>query len=142
MRSTSGIRLSDGEREHALATLQRHYAEGRLDDDELELRVSYASRARTRGELAPLFADLPRGVGVRAADLGRRVDRILLRAHAATYAGINGTWVGIWALEGAGFFWPAVPLVGWGAVLLGHRRISRAVRRALPEGAASRRVAG
>jgi len=130
-----GVRASDPEREQALARLRWHYAEGRLDEHEFEARAEAAARAATRGELRRLFRDLPSDVGARAAGAARRVDRVLLRAHVAAYGTINGTWAGIWALEGGGgFFWPAVPLVAWGAVVLGHRKASRAVRRALPPG--------
>ncbi len=133
-----GIRASDPEREQALARLRRHYAEGRLDAHEFELRAEAAARAATRGELRRLFRDLPSNVGARAAGAARTVDRALLRAHVATYGTINGTWIAIWGVNGGdGMFWPAIPLVAWGGVLLAHRKASRAVRRALPPGGSS-----
>lgn len=127
-----GILASDLERERALAALRSHYADGRLSTVEFETRAAAAARARTRGELRRLFRDLPSDVGARAAGAARRIDRALLRAHVASYGTINGTWIAIWAMEGGGVFWPAVPLAAWGLVLLGHQRASRAVRRALP----------
>lgn len=126
-----GILASDLERERALAALRRHYAEGRLEASELEARTAVATRAETRGDLRRLFRDVPSDVGARAAGAARRVDRALLRAHVVSYGTINGTWVAIWAVEGGGVFWPAIPVVAWGAVLLGHRKMSRSVRRAL-----------
>jgi hypothetical protein len=126
-----GIRASDLERERALAALRRHYAEGRLDAGEFEARAAVAARAATRSELRRLLRDLPSDVGPRAAGAVRRVDRALLRAHVVSYGTVNGTWVAIWAVEGGGVFWPAVPVIAWGALLLGHRRMSRSVRRAL-----------
>jgi hypothetical protein len=37
-----------------------------------------------------------------------------LRAHLLAYVLINGFLVGIWAVTGAGFFWPVFPIMGWG----------------------------
>jgi hypothetical protein len=52
-------RASDAEREAVADRLRLAAADGRLDPDELEERVSAAYGARTRGELIPLTADLP-----------------------------------------------------------------------------------
>jgi signal transduction histidine kinase len=55
--------------------------------------------------------------------------------HAAVFAVVNGLLVAIWAVTGAGYFWPIWPLMGWGAVLALHWVL--AVRRrpaAPPEG--------
>jgi hypothetical protein len=53
------IRASDQERDEALRRLQNAFAEGRLDDGEFDERMRAALAARTRADLAPLFADLP-----------------------------------------------------------------------------------
>ena len=37
-----------------------------------------------------------------------------LRAHMLAFVLINGFLVGIWAVTGAGFFWPVFPIMGWG----------------------------
>lgn len=55
------LRLSDAERDEATRLLGEHYAAGRLTADEHEERTTAAFAARTRGELPPLFADLPGG---------------------------------------------------------------------------------
>ena len=34
-------------------------------------------------------------------------------AHLVTYVVINAMLVGIWAITGAGYFWPAWVLLGW-----------------------------
>ncbi|MFF2051888.1 DUF1707 domain-containing protein [Leifsonia sp. NPDC058194] len=60
--SGASLRLSTDERERAVAALQSHAAAGRLDDAELQSRVASARSAVTRGDLAPLFADLPGGL--------------------------------------------------------------------------------
>ncbi|WP_348787630.1 DUF1707 domain-containing protein [Leifsonia sp. NPDC080035] len=57
--SGASLRLSDDERERAVAALQGHAAQGRLTDAELASRSSAARAAVTRGDLAPLFTDLP-----------------------------------------------------------------------------------
>ncbi len=37
-----------------------------------------------------------------------------LGAHLVTYVVINAMLVGIWAISGGGYFWPAWVLLGWG----------------------------
>jgi 2TM domain len=36
------------------------------------------------------------------------------RTHIAIYVIVNAMLVGIWAVTGAGFFWPIFPILGWG----------------------------
>ena len=36
------------------------------------------------------------------------------RSHVAIYIIVNAMLVGIWAVTGAGFFWPIFPILGWG----------------------------
>jgi hypothetical protein len=52
------LRLSDAEREAALARLGEHYAAGRLDKEEYDERSDAVWSARTRGDLRPVFVDL------------------------------------------------------------------------------------
>jgi hypothetical protein len=54
------IRVSDAERERALAELRDGYAEGRLTRDTFGYRVDGVLRARMTGELRRLLADLPK----------------------------------------------------------------------------------
>lgn len=54
------VRVGTTEREKAAAALGDHFAAGRLDLDEYEERVGSAYSAKTVGELATLFIDLPR----------------------------------------------------------------------------------
>ncbi|MBS2939068.1 DUF1707 domain-containing protein [Nocardioides sp. J2M5] len=56
------MRVSDGDRERAMADLATHYAEGRLDHEEYDERLDAIWTARTRADLAVLFGDLPRPV--------------------------------------------------------------------------------
>jgi hypothetical protein len=53
------MRVSDAEREAAAAELREHFASGRLNQEELDERLSGAFAARTRGDLNGLFTDLP-----------------------------------------------------------------------------------
>jgi hypothetical protein len=52
------IRLSDADRDQAVARLSEHYAVGRLDKDEFDERSDAVWSARTGADLAPLFVDL------------------------------------------------------------------------------------
>jgi Domain of unknown function (DUF1707) len=54
------MRASDAERRDCAEALKAHFAEGRLDQEEFDERLGAAMVAKTRGELAVLFADLPR----------------------------------------------------------------------------------
>jgi len=58
-------RLSDAEREAAVAQLAVARAEGRLTPTEYEERATAAQAALTRGDLVPLFADLPETTSTR-----------------------------------------------------------------------------
>jgi hypothetical protein len=53
------LRVGTREREEAARILGDHFAEGRLPVDEYEERVGKAVEAQTRGDLRPLFRDLP-----------------------------------------------------------------------------------
>ena len=53
------LRLSDAERDQAARLLGEHYVAGRLTLEEHGERTSAVYTARTRGELPPLFTDLP-----------------------------------------------------------------------------------
>jgi hypothetical protein len=57
---TSSLRVSDADRDRAIAELSEHFQAGRLTVDELEDRTGRALQARTAEELAGLFTDLPR----------------------------------------------------------------------------------
>ena len=65
-------RIGSAERDSAVAALRTHLEAGRLTPEEYEDRSVSASRARTWGEIAPLFTDLPDPrPGPVAADLAR-----------------------------------------------------------------------
>ena len=60
------MRVSDAEREAAAAEVREHFASGRLDQEELNERLSAVFAARTRGDLTAVFTDLPSTGNARA----------------------------------------------------------------------------
>ena len=102
------MRASDAEREAAVAELRGHAAAGRLEVDELEQRVGAAFAARTCEELAELRRDLPT---LPQSDFGE---------HLRVFVAVQLLLVAIWALTGAGYFWPVWPFMGWGIGLVVH----------------------
>ena len=53
------MRVSDAERNAVAEQLGAHYADGRLDQAEFDERITRTMAAKTRGDLAGLFDDLP-----------------------------------------------------------------------------------
>ncbi|HEV3000050.1 MAG TPA: DUF1707 domain-containing protein [Solirubrobacteraceae bacterium] len=118
-------RASDTERDQAISDLRAHAAEGRLSVEELDERLAAALAAKTRADLAALLDDLPR----------RPRDRTRERAeHVRSYLAVMALLVAIWALTGAGYFWPVWPILGWGVFVLPD---ALAVRRRRSRGAFS-----
>ena len=117
------IRASDAERERVVDDLRAHAGEGRLSVDELDRRIGAVYAATTRKDLAALTADLPRRPRAprdAAADF---------REHLRVYLMVMALLVAIWALTGAGYFWPVWPALGWGIGVFAHapRRARRPV---------------
>lgn len=57
---SGSMRVSDADRDRAIAELSEHYQAGRITTEEFEDRSGRALRARTTADLADLFTDLPR----------------------------------------------------------------------------------
>jgi hypothetical protein len=57
---SGSMRVSDADRDQAIAELSEHYQAGRLTTEEFEDRSGRALQARTTADLADLFTDLPR----------------------------------------------------------------------------------
>jgi hypothetical protein len=53
------VRIGDAERDSAAQALGEHFAVGRLDREEYDERMDAVLAARTWGDLAPVFRDLP-----------------------------------------------------------------------------------
>ena len=50
----------------------------------------------------------------RKAAIGRLKAKRDFRNHVAIYVIVNAGLILIWALSGAGYFWPIWPIAGWG----------------------------
>ena len=125
----SELLASDADRDRIAERLRAAAAEGRLTSDELEERLETAFSARTEAELKPLVADLP-AAGVSTPPAGRGERRRWDRDHVRAYVGVSLMLVAIWALTGAGYFWPIWPMLGWGiGVLADAGRLGRPCRR-------------
>ena len=57
---SGALRVSDADRDRAIAELSEHFQAGLATVEELDDRTGQALRARTGQELADLFTDLPR----------------------------------------------------------------------------------
>ena len=106
--STSTLRVSDAERNAVADKLSRHFADGRLDEAEFKERLDAAMSAKTQGDLAGLFDDLPPlasepppppsrrrrlvpfMVMVAFLATGGRLDRLPLARHAGALALVLG----------------------------------------------------
>ncbi len=118
------LRASDADRERTVATLRDATAAGRLSAGELEERLEVAFVSRHRSQLAELVADLPLEAPSRP--------RAMPRPERLAFAAAAVLMLAIWALTGAGYFWPVWPILGWGFCALGPRRgrHGRSARRA------------
>ena len=74
-----------------------------------------------------------------AAERLQRVARTAFIVHARAYVVVNAFLIAVWALAGAGYFWPAWVILGWGlaVVLQAMATFARSVQRlTLTDGAA------
>jgi Domain of unknown function (DUF1707) len=112
MAESSGVRVSDEQREQAARAIRDHYAAGRLTEDELNERLQVALQARTEPELNALLADLPRlpvSPQQRKAELVARRRQLQRRLIQQTGGGAAAFVIctAIWVASGAnGSFWP------------------------------------
>jgi hypothetical protein len=122
--TTADVRASDRERERSASRLRDHAGEGRLDVDELAERLDRAYAARTRAELDALTADLPDADpaegGSRPTPVRPHPGRGDLRGQVTAFVAVNVLLVAVWAVTGAGYFWPVWPMLGWGIGLASH----------------------
>lgn len=118
------LRASDAERDEIVAELREHAGAGRVTVEELDQRVETAYAATTRRELVALVEDLPR------SPRPRRDELVEFDEHLRAYLSVMALLVVIWALTGAGYFWPIWPILGWGlGVVLSRPRPGRSRRR-------------
>ena len=121
------LRTSDTEREQVAEILRAAMAEGRLTLEEGEERLGQVYAAKYRDELAPLTADLPDNGRQALADTpqAQAATRRGVRRHAGFVAFAALFLTSLWALSGAHFFWPLIPLVFLVMGLMRHARYGR-----------------
>ncbi len=81
------LRVSDAERDRALEALGNGFVAGRLTQDTFAYRVEAVLRARVRGELGALVADLPDRRSLRGMAVGQ------LAASARRALALAGRWL-------------------------------------------------
>lgn len=99
------VRISDAEREAAMASLGRAFAEGRLTVEEYDERVQDCAAAQTGSDLVPLFRDLPQATRGGATSAGTPgVPDKLYNAHEidAAYQQGRRTKLGLLGLTSIG----------------------------------------
>ncbi len=120
------VRLSEPEREQAIASLSDHFAQGRMTLDDFHQRVDQVLRATTRDQLGTVLFDVPTDVGAPApiavrSDVTRARDP-LEAAPWAPWAVTAVICLVIWlatslAAGAALYFWPVWVIGPWGAAL-------------------------
>ena len=127
-RDQGNVRIGDIERDAAVSALGDHYAAGRLTREEFDERSEQAMQARFHGDLAPLFADLPRAPQADAVQGPRPrgpypmflplfwLAPLLLLVGVVAAVVLSAPWV-IWTL-----FWVFLFSGFWGRRRFQHRR--------------------
>ena len=120
--TSDDVRIGDAEREQVAQRLHVHVGSGRLDLAEFEQRIDAAYRARTRGELAAVVADLPERVQAPRPAAARPVRSRITVAMWSPWllAGVISLVVWMATSLGSGellYFWPMWVIGPWGALL-------------------------
>jgi hypothetical protein len=129
---SAATRVSDDERERHAELLSEHAAHGRLTTEELSERLERVFSARTRGELDEVVEDLPAASGRGSRATPRKQQE--LSPHLRSFVLVNALLIAVWALTGAGYFWPVWPLLGWGIGIASHVSQATLGGRCLPLG--------
>lgn len=126
---SDGLRIGDVERERAAADLAEHAGLGRLDPDEHAERLDAVWSARTRGDLAVLFHDLPRQAVERPSGPAQRGWRPVPFVPVAVLLVVLSIVTGL-------PFWIAIVVVGCGLFRRAHRSSAARRRTSSPASAA------
>jgi len=111
------VRIGDVEREEAARALGEHFATGRLDREEYDERLASAFAARTWGDLAPVFRDLPHPAPVATSPVVPRVAGVSRRGHGLPFLPVVMLLIGLSLLVGSAWvFW-----LGLGGFLIWRR---------------------
>ncbi|GAA5115127.1 hypothetical protein GCM10023339_21700 [Alloalcanivorax gelatiniphagus] len=111
-------RISDADRERAMADLAGHYADGRLDHEEYDERLDAIWTARTRADLAVLFSDMPRLQVPQPARTPSRAPRPADRRFRLPLMPVLALLIGLSILTGAPLWLLIFPLM----FVMGRRR--------------------
>jgi hypothetical protein len=140
------LRAGDEDRDRTITLIREAYAEGRLDTEEFQFRMTTAQQSRTYGELAALVSDLPVAAPVAPVPSAASVpstaaqpsavvaEHADLRKGWASWIGVsvlvNVIWAASWMSEGGSppYYWPIWVMGPWGAAML-VTTISRRGRR-------------
>ncbi|MGH8882225.1 MAG: DUF1707 domain-containing protein, partial [Stackebrandtia sp.] len=118
--ANENVRASDADREKIVVRLRAATDEGRLNLAEFDDRVQQVYAARTYGELSPILSDLPEVRPqpniARKGRVSRRVPQWVLIMWTP-WVFVNVLCLLIWAVTGAGYFWPFWVAVPWGLAL-------------------------
>jgi hypothetical protein len=111
------VRIGDVEREEAARALGEHFATGRLDREEYDERLASAFAAKTWGDLAPVFRDLPHPAPMVPSPVPRPADLAGRRHYGPPFLPVFMLLIGLALLFGhAWVFW-----LGLAAFLLWRR---------------------
>jgi DUF1707 SHOCT-like domain len=132
-REPDNLRAADVDREFVAERLRSALNEGRLTLTEYDDRLKETYAARTYGDLKALLTDLPEATPPGRSQMTPAPSQEAFHASGSDTRGHSRRWVAaqwsswitiacilvvVWALSGAGSFWPAWPLGIWGAILL------------------------
>lgn len=109
--ATANLRVSDAERNEVADKLSRHFSDGRLDPMEFKERLDAAMSAKTQGDLAGLFDDLPPLETEAPPRPSRRRRLVPFLVMLALVAVVAGSSISLW--HAFGVPWLLVAVVGF-----------------------------
>jgi hypothetical protein len=104
------VRASDAEREEYATKIRDAVGEGRLTLGEGDERLAAIYATKFRDELHTTIADLPVPAPPEAGGRSPAYRGGGFRRHLTFVVLVSAVLVGLWALSGAQFFWPAIPM--------------------------------
>lgn len=115
------VLVTDAERDQVVARLNDAIGRGALQLADVEERLGAVFQARTRAELASITSDLPEPEPeMPTLSPFAGFSSSSFQMHLVCYVVVIAFLTGIWALSGAGHFWPFYPAGGWGIGLAMH----------------------
>ena len=90
--SPDEIRIGDTERDAVMVALHDHFAQGRLDNAELDERLEATLTAKTQGELRTIVRDLPGDSGLKPERRDHQHPYAAWHAHPAPWGHHHPAW--------------------------------------------------